>query len=100
MTTIILDNPTLEAAAAIFTAKINAARPKNDKGDFIDPPQTIVDVLTANLAAIVASWKEAQDAELRAAMASSPRIMALGAAVVAQPDKLDAVEAAVMKVLK
>jgi hypothetical protein len=96
---ITLDNPILEAAAATFTAKINAARPKDEDGEFIDPPQTVVDVLTANLAAIVASWKETQDADLRAAMASNPRIIALGAAVVAQLDKLDDVEAAVTQAL-
>ena len=99
MTTITLDNPILEAAAATFTAKINASRPKDSEGDFIDPPQSVVDVLTANLAAVVTSWKETQDADLRAAMASNPRIIALGAAVVAQPDKLDAVEAAVTQAL-
>lgn len=99
MTTITLDNPTLEAAAATFTAKLNANRPKDDKGEFIDPPKSVTEVLTANLAAIVASWKEAQDAELRAEMASNPRLMALGVAVVAQPDKLAAVEAAVAEAL-
>lgn len=100
MTTITLDNPTLEAAAATFTAKINASRPKDaETGEFIDPPKSVVDVLTANLAAIVSSWKEAQDAELRAEMASNPRLMALGVAVVAQPDKLAAVEAAVAEAL-
>ncbi len=35
----------------------------------------------------------------KTAMASNERLMALGAAVMAQPDKLDAVEAAVKKVL-
>ena len=99
MTTITLDNPTLEAAAATFTAKLNAARPKDKDGEFIDPPQSVADVLTANLAAVVTSWKETHDADLRAAMASNPRIIALGAAVVAQPDKLDAVEAAVTQAL-
>ena len=69
MTTITLDNPALEAAAATFTAKLNADRPKDtETGEFIDPPQTVVDVLTANLAAICTSWKETQDAEFRATM--------------------------------
>ena len=99
MITLTLDNPTLEAAAATFTSKLNANRPKNGEGEFIDPPQTAVDVLTANLAAIVTSWKDAQDAELQAAMASNPRLMALGAAVASQPDKLAAVEAAVAQAL-
>lgn len=54
-------------------------------------------------ARIIEEWCQpfatAKDDELKLAMASNERLMALGVVVMAQPEKLDEVEAAVKSVL-
>ena len=44
-------------------------------------------------------WQAIDAADMRAKLASNERLMALGAAVAAHPDKLDAVEKAVQQIL-
>lgn len=67
-----------------------------EKATGVDTPETLA-------ARVVGEWCQpfatAKDDELKLAMASNERLMALGVAVIAQPEKLDEVEAAVKSVL-
>lgn len=64
-----------------------------------DNPLT-AESLAANLLSRACDSYASRQADAdKAAMAANPRLMALGAAVAAQPDKFDAVEKAVQKVL-
>ena len=96
----ITTDPTLDPVATRAVDEINAKRPQDEKGEFIDPPLDALTFLTDNANALLRSWKAAQDDADRAALAADPRLMALGAAVAAQPDKFDAVEKAVVSILQ
>lgn len=56
-------DPSLTSAAQRQLDAINAARPKDSEGAFIDPPlfASVDDMLSANVTALVQSWKEVQD---------------------------------------
>lgn len=92
-------DPPLEAAAERFTADLNAKRPKDANGDFIDPPQTVEQVVTANLNAVVQSWSDAYASADKTALGEDAELLALGVAVKNNPDKRPAAIAAVQQVL-
>ena len=84
----ITTSPAFDIAAARLVAKINAARPKDEEGEFIGLPMAVQEFVTASLEALGKSWGDAQaDDDMLA-------LKPIGAAfLAASPDKQAQIQA-------